>query len=142
MTSRKERLKTLGFFALGFLAGGILFGGLIAWRYAIMFRDQYYFQILETTNVAYMIRAGHEEELVKNIESSLRQCVAAADSLWGDSNARLGSFWYVQRYYERFGIEVPAEIRPILKKLPPRPLTSCEIRNLQEGKTEPNKAAP
>ncbi len=142
MASQKGKLKVLGLFAFGFLAGAILFGGLIAWRYSVMFRDQYYLRILDVTNTAFMIRAGREEELVKNAEASIRQCVAAADSLWGDTEARLSSFWYVQRYYEEFGLCVPAEIQPVLNSLPPRPLTSCERRKLQEGETKANKAEP
>jgi hypothetical protein len=142
VANKKGKLKALGLFAIGFLAGAILFGGLIAWRYATFFRDQYYFRILDETNVVFMIRAGREEELVKNIEASLRQCVPAANSLWGDTEARLSSFWSVQRYYEKFGIDVPAEVQPILKRLPPRPLTFCEMRKPQEEKTEPNEADP
>lgn len=134
------KLKVIAIFGIGFLAGTILVGGLVVWRYSIMFRDQYYSQILEVTNTAYMIRAGREEELVKNAEINIRQCVAAADSLWGDNKARLGSFWYAKRYYERFGIEVPANLRPIFNNLPPRPLTSCEARKIQEQESEPNDA--
>jgi hypothetical protein len=140
MASQKGKLKVLGLFAFGFLAGSILFGGLIAWRYSVMFRDQYYLRILDVTNTAFMIRAGREEELVKNAEASIRQSVATAYSLWGDNKARLGSFWYAQRYYHQFGIDVPADIQPILNNLPSRPLTSCEKRKIQKEETEPNDA--
>jgi len=136
------KLKVIAIFGIGFLAGAILVGGLVVWRYSVMFRNLYYSQILEVTNTAYMIRAGREEELVKNAEASIRQSVAAAYSLWGDNEARLGSFWYAQRYYHQFGLDVPADLQPILNNLPSRPLTSCEKRKLQEGETKANKAEP
>jgi hypothetical protein len=134
------KLKVIAIFGIGFLAGAILIGGLAVRRYSVMFRNLYYSQILEVTNTAYMIRAGREEELVKNAEAGIRQGVAVAYSLWGDNKARLGSFWYAQRYYHQFGIDVPADIQPILNNLPSRPLTSCEKRKIQEEKTEPNDA--
>lgn len=134
------KLKVIAIFGIGFLAGATLIGGLAVRRYSVTFRNLYYSQILEVTNTAYMIRAGREEELVKNAEASIRQSVATAYSLWGDNKARLGSFWYAQRYYHQFGIDVPADIQPILNNLPSRPLTSCEKRKIQEEETEPNDA--
>jgi hypothetical protein len=142
MASTKGKLKAVGFFLSGFLAGAILVVGLVAWRFSILYRDWYYLQILDEANTAFMIRAGREEELVKNIETTIPQCIVAADSIWGSTEARLDSFWYVKRYYERFDINVPAEIQPILDKLPPRPLTSCEIRQSIQTETEPNKMEP
>ena len=91
----------------------------------------YYSQLSEVTNTAYMIRAGRQDELVKNAEASIAQCVVVADATWGDSEQRLGSFWFVQRYYEKFNLEVPADVKPILAKLPPRPLTSCQLKRPQ-----------
>ncbi len=134
------RFKPIGTFCLGFVVGGILVGGLIAWRYSSLFRDQYYSNILEVTNTAYMIRAGREAELVNNAEANIQQCIASANSIWGDNEARLGSFWYAQRYYQEFNLDVPAELQPIFESLPPRPLTSCERNKSLQKKIEPNKA--
>jgi len=116
-----KKLKILGIFGLGFVLGACLAGGLIAVQYSKMFRDQYYADILEVVNTAYMIRDGREEQLLKNSEANIRQCVLSADSLWPDTEARLGAFWYLQRYYQRFDIDVPDDIKPILDRLPPQP---------------------
>ena len=125
--------KSLGLLVLGFIIGGISIGGLIAWRYSIMFRDQYYGQISEITNTAYMIRAGKSDQLVNNCESSIAQCVAAANSLWKDNDRRLSSFWYAQRYYQQFELDIPKELEPIFSTLPPRPLTSCESKRVTDS---------
>ena len=132
--------KSIALLSLGFVLGGIIFGGLIAWRYSMMFRDQYFIQIAGLTNTAYMIRAGRKDDLVQNAEASIQQCVEAADSLWGDNEGRLSSFWYTQRYYQTFGLDIPTALQPIFAALPPRPLTSCEIievaDNNEPGNTE------
>ena len=121
MANRKGKLKAVGLIAVGFLMGSILVGGLVAWRYFQMFKQQYYTGILSNAHTAYMIRANLEEELLKNIEGNIQQCVVSADSLWGNDENRLGAFWYVQRYYEKYKLTVPDNIKSILVKLPPDP---------------------
>ena len=121
MANRKRRLKTVGLITISFLSGAILASGLVAWRYSQMFKQQYYAGILSNANTAYMIRADLQEELLKNIERNIQQCILSADSMWGNDENRLNSFWYVQRYYENYKIPVPDNIKSILSKLPPDP---------------------
>jgi peroxiredoxin len=121
MANPKGRLRTVGLIVLGFLMGSILGGGLIAWRYYQMFKQQYYTEILSIANTAYMIRADLQDELLKNIEGNIQQCIVSADSMWGNDEDRLNAFWYVQRYYERYKLVVPDNIKSILNKLPPDP---------------------
>ena len=80
-----------------------------------------------------MIRAGKSDQLVNNCESSIAQCVAAANSLWKDNDRRLSSFWYAQRYYQQFELDIPKELEPIFSTLPPRPLTSCESKRVTDS---------
>lgn len=49
-----------------------------------------------------------------------------------DNNSRYNPLWQVQRYYEISGDEVPVDIKLILDSLPPRPLTSCELKRQEE----------
>ncbi len=132
MANRKGLLKAVGLFAAGFVLGAIILGGLIAWGYSRMFRDQYYIGILNNTDTAFMIRADRQEQLLKNTETNIRQCVVSADALWKSDENRLPAFWYVQRYYQSFDLSVPEDIRSILDSLPPRPLTSYEKSKIQE----------
>jgi len=121
MANRKGKLKTVGLIVVGFLTGSILVGGLVAWRYFQMFKQQYYTGILSNTNTAYMIRADLKEELLKNIEGNIQQCIVSADSMWGKDENRLDAFWYVQRYYEKYKLPIPDNIKSILDALPPDP---------------------
>ncbi|MHC4534083.1 MAG: hypothetical protein ACYS6K_09030 [Planctomycetota bacterium] len=132
MANRKGILKAIGLFTAGFVSGAIIFGGLIAWGYSRTFKEQYYTGILSNANTAYMIRADRQEQLLKNIETNIHQCVVSVDKLWGTDENRLPALWYVQRYYRSFDLSVPDEIRTILDNLPPRPLTSYEKSKFQE----------
>ena len=121
MANRKRRLKAVGLFTVVFLSGTVLGGGLVAWRFFQLFKQQYYDGILSNANTAYMIRAEVQEKLLKNIESNIQQSVISADSLWGNDDARLNAFWYVQRYYEKYKLPAPDNIKSILAELPPDP---------------------
>ena len=133
----KRSLKVMLLLVAGALIGALCVTALFVMRESQRFRDQYYAGILENANVAYMLATGREQELVKNIEANLAECVAAADRLYGKNENRLTAFWLVQRYFEKTGREPPPDIVPILAALPPRPLTSCE----QKAKGEPQKDA-
>ena len=139
MADKKKTIKGIGIFLLGFLAGGILLGGLALWNFSRFCIRQYYSQIQDMTNTAFMIRAGRTDELLKNIDSAIPWCVAAANKFRGDSKERLQCFWFVQKYYDRFDINVPEKIQPILSGLPPRPLTSCDIKKLKMKELDCNK---
>lgn len=127
-----SKLKILGIFGLGFLLGVILVSGLFVLRHAKMFKEQYYWDIQELTNTAYMIRDGREDQLVRRAEANIRQCVVAANSLWGDTETRLEAFSYVQRYYQRFNLDVPTDIKSILDRLPPRPPRDTNVTAQQD----------
>jgi hypothetical protein len=138
MASKKGVLKAIGLISLGFLVGAIVAGGLFLWSGAVTVGNFFYSEMFDATNTAFMIRTGHEKDVVENIESYLRQSVPFIVRMPVNKKKRLGTLWYVQRYYERFDINVPAEIQPILNNLPPRPSTSCEINKLRDANTEPN----
>ncbi len=134
------KLKSLGLLGFGFVIGAVIVGGPVWWRSSVMFRDQYFSQLLEVTSNASMVRAGHANELVKNAEASIRQCVPAANSLWGDHEARVPSFRYAQRYYERFNLEVPAELKPIFAALPPAPARASQNNSIADTVSGQNEA--
>ena len=56
-----------------------------------------------------------------------------------DDRSRYNPLWQVRRYYEISGNDVPAPIKPILASLPPRPLTSCELKRLEEDQQDTPK---
>lgn len=138
---KKGILKGVGIFVFGFLAGGILLGGAALWNFSRFHVMQYHLQIQEMTNTAFMIRAGRTDELLKNIDSAIPVFVAQANEYEGawDSEERLQCLWFIQKYYDRFDINVPAQIQPILNGLPPRPLTSCDIKKSKAEESDCNK---
>ncbi len=121
MANRKGIFKALGLLTAGFLLGAIIAGLLVAMAYSKMFRQRYYDVILSNTSNAFMIRAERQEELLKLIEGNIQGCILSADFLSGDDERRLNAFWYVQRYYEKYKIPVPDEIKSIFAQLPPDP---------------------
>ena len=135
MAGTKKIFKSIALFLVGFIAGNVLIGGFLVWNYSRFFRQNYYMGIANGANVVTMIRANRQEKLIKITEESMVQCVAAADKLWGNHPDRLWALWAVQHYYEKFNLPIPETIKPILDKLPKRPLTSCELKQI----TEPNK---
>jgi hypothetical protein len=141
MTNLKGRLKTIGIFALGFLTGTVLIGILLVWNYTVMFRNLYQIQILDCVNTASMVRSGRGDILLKHLEDNIPQNVFFANSVL-KGQARLDSLWCIQRYYEQYNLNVPVEIRPILNKLPPRPLTTCELYYSQKKNPGPNTPKP
>ena len=132
----KRVVKVVLLILAGFLVGSLVTGGLVALQSAKLFKSQYYAGINSHANVAYMIRADRQEELLKNIDNNVAQCVLAAETLYGKDEKRLASHWLIQRYYQKFGLPVPPEISPILESLPPRPLTSCELKDLDDAAQE------
>jgi hypothetical protein len=138
MASKKGLLKGIGILLLGIFIGAVLIGGFVTYQWSVFYRNWTYLRIFEEIHIASMVRAGREKEWLKNVELILPQWVIDANAIRGNSKVRQESLWAVQRYYEKYDINVPAEIQPILKNLPPRPLTFCEIKKVQDVNAEPN----
>ena len=133
----KHKLRVAAAILGGMAVGSCISGSVLMWHYARISKKQYYAQMGSNANVVYMIRSGRQEELTRNIEANLAQCVMAADKLYGQDEKRLPAFWAIQRYYKTFDLETPPEIGSILAALPSRPLTSCEEKAacITEGTT-------
>jgi hypothetical protein len=58
--------------------------------------------------------------ITQQFDSAYRKRLPAAESQ--------ETLWAVSRCYEAPGTEVPTSIKPILDALPPRPPTSCELK--------------
>ena len=52
-----------------------------------------------------------------------------------ENNSRYTSLWQIQKYYEIPGDQIPSQLKSILESLPPRPLSSCELKRLEEAKS-------
>ncbi len=134
MAGRKGILKAFLLVVIGFVVGAAVAGSLVAWRYFQMLKWQHYSCIHSNANIVHLARAGCRQELIRSIESSLRQYVLSADAMYGDDEERLAAFWHLQWYYEKFDLPVPQDIKPILDRLPPRPPRVCRLLDLEQPK--------
>ncbi len=94
-------------------------------------------QLIDFATDARLITTGETDSLLKHRVMSLppltKTYYEEMLKYMPDDNFRLQPLWQVQRYYEATGDEVPAEIKPILDTLPPRPPTCCEKKLLKEA---------
>ncbi len=89
-------------------------------RHAIMALDQ--------VNVLSHLKSGKGEELMITLEEKLPEWAASIPSIIRNPQRANEVLWQVQRYYEKYGVEIPEALRPVLDALPPRPPTFCEIK--------------
>lgn len=82
------------------------------------------------------LRAGQADRILERYDEAIPQLILQFDKFYtkGLPQEQINStLWAFQRYYsDNSSLEIPAEIKPILEALPPRPLTSCEIKPLEE----------
>ena len=97
-------------------------------HYNRFLESQHMIMALDQVNVLSHLRGGKGDELMKTIEERLPQWAAAIPGSIQDPQRANEVLWQVQRYYEAYGVEIPEELRPVLDALPPRPPTSCEIK--------------
>ncbi len=97
-------------------------------HYNRFLESQHAIMALDQVNVLSHLKGGKGDELMKTLEEKLPQWAAAIPKAIQDSQRVNEVLWQVQRYYEAYGVEIPEELRPVLDALPPRPPTSCEIK--------------
>ena len=135
----KRMLKILSFVVVGCIIGFVL-GSLNSFRVIAFFADN---ALLGIAIDAHQLQHGHSDSvlerkmralpvLVQQHESSYRNFLS--EKQWNST------LWTVSRCYEDQESGPPASIKHILDALPPRPLTSCEIkrRASEEKKTQEN----
>ena len=135
----KRILKILSFVVVGCIIGFVL-GSLNSYRAISFFASV---ALIEMAADVGQLQQGHSDSvlerkrralsvLVQQLESSHRKFLT--ETQWNSA------LWAVSRCYEGQESGPPASIKHILDALPPRPLTSCEIkrRASQEEKTEEN----
>jgi len=89
-------------------------------------------QLHKTAANARLLRTGQGETLLNHYDEAIPKDALA----FHKEHRRLlkgqrahAALWQVQRYYETSpSARIPADIRPVLGALPPRPVSRCEIR--------------
>ena len=133
----KKTIIFLVIFLVGFAVGGYAYG-LMAKGGLPLF---YSLSLTEMAIDAQQIAAGEHLEVLERKSNALPFITLSYYNTFynvlPEDNARLNPLWQVKKYYKISGEPVPSEIIEILDSLPPIPLTSCEIRRLeQSGNTD------
>lgn len=102
-------------------------------HYNRFLEDQHAIMMLDQVNVLSHLKGGKSDELMKTIEERLPQWAVAIPGSIQNPQRVNKVLWEVQRYYEKYGDDVPETLQPLLESLPPRPPTSCEIDRQEHG---------
>ncbi len=132
----KRRLLLLAIFIIGTLTGFIscfLFLGLK--EYSIM-GHWASMRLIEVAIDVRELRAGRADGVLERYDKAIPYLILNFDKFYsmGLPEEQINrTLWGFQRYYsDNPSLEIPSEIKPILDALPPRPLTSCEIKALED----------
>ena len=119
-------LKVLLLVILGLIIGFIL-GSLNSYRAIVFFTSN---ALLEMAVDVHQLQQGKCESVLERKRSALPGLVQyfESDRKFVSQEQWNGTMWAVLRCYEGQEGGPPASIKHILNALPPRPLTSCEIR--------------
>lgn len=142
-----KKVKLTLLLVVVFIAGGVtgLITAQVLWMRNAM-APFYSTGLTEIAIDAQQLSRNEADELLKRKVMALAPLTQSYHKVFfkfmPDNNARYTPLWQVQKYYELSGDEVPAEIKPILDSLPPRPLTSCERERLEETQSTTEQDAP
>jgi len=128
----KRILKILSFVVIGCIIGFVL-GSLNSYR-AISFLAS--MALTETAIDVRQLQQGHSNSvlerkkralpvIVQQLESCHRKFISEAQ--WNNT------LWAVSRCYEDQKSGPPTSIKHLLDALPPRPLTSCELKRIKDS---------
>jgi hypothetical protein len=136
----KKKLLLLALFITGTLAGFVSCFLLLGLKeYSVMS----HWASIRLTEVAIDVRelrAGRVDGVLERYDRAIPSLILNFDKFYskGLPEEQINStLWGFERYYsDNPSLEVPADIKPILDALPPRPLTSCEVKALKEEDIE------
>ena|GEM_PF-3134063 len=132
----KRILKVLSFVVVGGIIGFVL-GSLNSYRGIRYF---YTSALGEIASDVHQLQQGHSDLVLERKRRALPVLVQQLESQrkFLSETEWNSTLWAVSRCYEDQESGPPATIKHLLDALPPRPLTSCEIRRRasEENKTE------
>jgi hypothetical protein len=99
--------------------------------------DSWTSTIVSTARYAELVHAGKGDEAERLLEEALVQNAHFLGEVQlpeGREEWRRQMLWVIERYYERTGKPVPADVAKILAGIPARPPASCEIDQQQSLK--------
>ena len=135
-----HRGKTAAVLLLGVLIGGVaafLFMGYQTRRVMAIYAEA---ALLEAATDARQLTAGRSHAVLDRKNAALGNMVLgfeAEHARYLRQDRKVATLWVVQRYYDECPSSSPSpEVKAILDDLPPRPPTSCTLKN-RKPKPEP-----
>ena len=132
----KKKLLLLTIFIMGTLAGFVSCFLLLGFKEYSVMSHWTSMRLTEMALDVRELRAGRVDGVLERYDRAIPSLILNFDKFYSKtlSEEQINiPLWGFQRYYsDNPSLEIPAEIKPILDALPPRPLTSCEIKALEE----------
>lgn len=119
----KQGVRVSMVFLAGLLVGGMVAAGFVAWRWNRDFQRFRISGIAEQALNAREIYAGRGRQSADRIRAALPSLVLGVERSRLGVDGREWTYWLVSDVYKESGMAVPAQLKPILAALPPRP--SC-----------------
>ncbi|NLV43495.1 MAG: hypothetical protein GXY07_03220 [Candidatus Hydrogenedentes bacterium] len=124
----KIYIISLACLVVGVAAGATSTYLMLTRHYNHFLESQHAIMAVDQVNVLSHLKSGKGEELMITLEEKLPEWAASIPSIIRNPQRANEVLWQVQRYYEKYGVEIPEALRPVLDALPPRPPTSCELK--------------
>ena len=132
----KKKLLLLTIFIMGTLAGFVSCFLLLGFKEYSVMSHWASMRLTEMAIDVRELRAGRADGVLERYDRAIPSLILNFDKFYSKtlSEEQINrTLWGFQRYYsDNPSLEIPAEIKPILDALPSRPLTSCEIKALEE----------
>jgi hypothetical protein len=116
-------------FLAGLLLGSVMAAGLVAWRWKRDFQRFRVSGITEQALAAKDIYAGRGRQTADRIRLALPGMVRGVERTYPKPEGKEWAYWLVSDVYQASHTEVPAQLRPLLTGLPPRPSCRKPISN-------------
>ena len=118
----KGKTKSLGMFVAGTVVG-LAIGATTTYKvasqpYQNIVADQYVSNVMSDTHNAIRLRQGHETEISQRIEMNFPNNVLMIDQEFKNHPKATKALQNIKFYYQKNSIPIPANIQPILGKLP------------------------
>ncbi len=122
---------------LGVFGGGLALGCILTGYQSTKVLGHFtYVRLTEMAFDMQLLRAGHSEKVLERYDRATPELLVQFDEVWSkyiSEKQKLRVLWEFQRYYEKNPeVIMPEKVKPFLTDLPPRPLTSCEKKRLEE----------
>ena len=141
------KVKTTAILVLGMLIGGVLAVLIMGYQTRRIMATYAEAALAEMADDVRQISGGNTNAVLQRKNDAIPDMVLTFEKFhagYVPPDERVFALWAVQRYYDSNpSLSLPSEVKAILDALPPRPPTSCELKQIhatQPGQHETDPA--